>query len=70
MATPPTEQAYQPPLTTRERETAQLAYDGLTNRQISRRLGISLRNVDHVLTRIYEKLGIHSRTQLTPDHLT
>jgi DNA-binding CsgD family transcriptional regulator len=51
-------------LTPREREISGLAATGLTNRQIARLLGISVRTVDNLLHRTYGKLGIDGRTQL------
>ena len=51
-------------LTTRERETAMLAADGLSNAMIAVRLGISTRTVENHLQHVYSKLGITSRSQL------
>jgi DNA-binding CsgD family transcriptional regulator len=51
-------------LTARERETAELAAAGLTNRGIAARLGTSVRTVENHLGRSYEKLGISGRTEL------
>ncbi len=52
------------PLTSREREIAMLAGEGLTSGQIARRLNISVRTVDTHLARVYPKLGISTRVQL------
>lgn len=49
------------PLTARERHVMQVAADGLTARQIGRRLGVSERTVTTHLTRIYRKLGVSNR---------
>ncbi|MDQ1071048.1 ATP-binding protein [Streptomyces canus] len=51
-------------LTPQEREIAELAASGLTNKQIAERLYISHRTVSAHLYRIYPKLGISSRTAL------
>jgi len=53
------------PLTNREREVAILAASGLTSRAIADRLFLSARTVDNHLARIYSKLGITSRAELT-----
>ncbi|MEJ2871494.1 AAA family ATPase [Actinomycetospora sp. OC33-EN08] len=51
-------------LTVQELRVAQLAADGLTNREIAARLLISHRTVGHHLAAVYPKLGITSRTEL------
>ena len=51
----------EPPLTPRERQVIQAAADGLTARQIGRRLGMSERTVTTHLSRIYRKLGVSNR---------
>ena len=53
------------PLTKREREIALMAGDGLSSREISEQLFLSIRTVDNHLSRVYEKLGISSRAELT-----
>ncbi len=53
------------PLTAREREVALLAANGRTSREIGAHLGLSPRTVDTHLTRVYRKLGIASRSELT-----
>jgi non-specific serine/threonine protein kinase len=52
------------PLTTREREVAELIAEGLTNRQIGGRLFIAERTVDTHVGRILAKLGCSSRAQV------
>jgi DNA-binding CsgD family transcriptional regulator len=47
-----------------EREAAELATSGLTNRQIAERLYLSQKTVEAHLSRAYRKLGVRSRTQL------
>jgi DNA-binding NarL/FixJ family response regulator len=51
-------------LTVREREITQLVLEGLANKQIAARLFISRNTVETHLSRVYEKLGVRSRTQL------
>ncbi|MFF3503304.1 AAA family ATPase [Streptomyces sp. NPDC003247] len=53
-----------PALTAQEREIAELAASGLTNKQIAERLFISHRTVGAHLYQIYPKLGIASRVAL------
>ena len=56
---------YEPePLTAQEREIAQLAAAGLTNKQIGERLFLSHRTVGAHLYRVFPKLGITSRAAL------
>jgi len=54
-----------PYLTIREEEVAVLVAKGLTNRQIAARLVISESTAETHLARIFKKVGLHSRTQLT-----
>ncbi|MEM9462099.1 MAG: FHA domain-containing protein [Myxococcota bacterium] len=49
----------------REREVADLVAEGLTNAAIAQRLHISPRTVSTHMTKIYERLGLHSRAALT-----
>jgi two-component system NarL family response regulator len=57
------ERALRPSLTDRELEVLQLAADGLTNRQIGRRLTISENTVKNHIRNILEKLHLHSRME-------
>lgn len=50
-------------LTPREREVLALVREGLANKQIARRLGISERTVKAHLTAIFAALGVQDRTQ-------
>lgn len=52
-----------PVLSDREREVLCLVADGLANKLVARRLGITERTVKAHLTRIYEALGVTDRTQ-------
>ena len=52
-----------PQLSDREREVLGLVVEGLPNKLIARRLGISERTVKAHLTRIFEQLGVTDRTQ-------
>jgi DNA-binding NarL/FixJ family response regulator len=51
-------------LTPTEQRIAELATDGMTNRDVAAALFISLKTVEANLTQIYRKLGIRSRAQL------
>jgi DNA-binding NarL/FixJ family response regulator len=57
------ERASRPTLTDRELEVLRLAADGLTNRQIGRRLQISENTVKNHIRNILEKLHLHSRME-------
>jgi len=50
-------------LTKRQEQVAALVADGLTNRQVAKKLGLSEHTVSNYLFRIYERLGISSRVQ-------
>ena len=52
------------PLTAREREVADLAARGLSDRDIAARLHLSERTVQSHLYRSYRKLGVHGRDDL------
>jgi DNA-binding NarL/FixJ family response regulator len=52
-----------PALSDREREVLQLVGEGLPNKSIGRRLGITERTVKAHLTSIYHQLGVTDRTQ-------
>jgi DNA-binding CsgD family transcriptional regulator len=51
-------------LTASEGRIAQMAAGGLATREIAQTLFVTSRTVENHLARIYQKLGIHSRTQL------
>ena len=51
-------------LTPTERRVAELAADGLANKEIASTLFVSVRTVEEHLKQTYAKLGIRSRTQL------
>jgi two-component system nitrate/nitrite response regulator NarL len=51
-------------LTQREIEVAALVAEGLPNREVAQRLGISEHTVSNYLFRMYNKLGISSRVEL------
>jgi DNA-binding NarL/FixJ family response regulator len=55
--------APQESLTAREEEVLTLVGEGLANKQIARRLGISEKTVKAHLTHIFERLGVQSRTE-------
>ncbi len=52
------------PLSSREREIALLAAEGLTSREIADQLYLSVRTVDNHLQRAYTKLGVAGRAEL------
>lgn len=52
------------PLTVREASVVRLVAQGLANKAIANRLGISPRTVEGHLTHVFEKLGTTSRTEL------
>jgi DNA-binding NarL/FixJ family response regulator len=49
-------------LTSREQEVLALVADGLPDREISRRLFISERTVNHHVSAVLSKIGVSSRT--------
>ena len=51
------------PLTEREREIVKLIAHGLTNQQIAAQLYLTLDTVKWYNRQIYQKMGVHSRTQ-------
>ncbi len=52
-------------LTAAELRIAELAAAGLTNRDVAGELFLSAKTVEATLARVYRKLGIHSRAELT-----
>jgi DNA-binding NarL/FixJ family response regulator len=50
-------------LTAREREVLLLVVEGLANKQIARRLGISEKTVKGHLTNLFQRIGVSDRTQ-------
>jgi DNA-binding CsgD family transcriptional regulator len=52
-------------LTASERRVAELAAEGLTNREIAQALFVTMRTVEGHLTRVFGKLDLSSRDQLT-----
>ncbi len=59
-----------PRLTWRERETVELVAEGLSNKAIAARLGVSVRTVEGHLNHVFTKLGVESRTELVRFVLT
>ena len=51
-------------LTWREREAVELLAQGLPNRAIAHRMGVSVRTVEGHLNHVFAKLGVESRTEL------
>jgi DNA-binding CsgD family transcriptional regulator len=58
--------AVQPVLTSRERQVAELAAVGHRSREIADRLYLSPRTVENHLQRVYSKLGVNGRVELSP----
>jgi DNA-binding NarL/FixJ family response regulator len=63
-------------LTERETDVLVAVRDGLSNKQVARRLAISEKTVKSHLGRIFQRLGVSDRTQAAlwasrhlPDHL-
>ncbi|WP_050758298.1 helix-turn-helix transcriptional regulator [Xylanimonas cellulosilytica] len=52
-------------LTAREDEIARLAASGMTNQDIARRLLISVRTVENHLHRVFRKLGVDNRAEMS-----
>jgi DNA-binding NarL/FixJ family response regulator len=52
-------------LTSTEARIARLVRDGASNREIAHQLYLSVKTVEATLTRVYRKLGVRSRTQLS-----
>ncbi|MBZ5719449.1 MAG: response regulator transcription factor [Acidobacteriia bacterium] len=52
------------PLSKREEEIARLVAEGLSNREISRRLQLSEHTIKNYLFRVFEKLGVGTRVEL------
>jgi DNA-binding CsgD family transcriptional regulator len=53
----------QPDITVREREIMKLASRGLTNREISREMFLSVATVERHCTNLYRRLGVRNRAQ-------
>lgn len=51
-------------LTVRERQVVQAIAHGLTFKEVARRLGVAPSTVSNHLYRVYDKLGVHSRSAL------
>lgn len=59
----PSTRTNQAGLTPRQREVLQLMAEGLPNAEIANRLSTSLKTVDHHVSAVLAKLGVHSRAQ-------
>ncbi|HEX2910945.1 MAG TPA: helix-turn-helix transcriptional regulator [Chloroflexia bacterium] len=51
-------------LSEREKQVAELVAQGLSNREIAERLGLSKRTVDNHLYKLLSKLGARSRNEI------
>ncbi len=65
MSVVPAELALGERLTPQEQQVAYAVAEGQTNRQVAAALFVSSKTVEVHLTRVYRKLGVSSRTQLT-----
>ncbi|MER5557131.1 LuxR family transcriptional regulator [Streptomyces sp. NPDC002506] len=54
------------PLTEAEAALATIVAEGATNQEAANRLHLSVKTVEAVLSRVYRKLGVRSRTELGP----
>jgi len=52
------------PLTKAESQVAELVAEGASNRETADSLFVSVKTIEAILTRVYRKLGVKSRTQL------
>lgn len=52
------------PVTPRELEVLRLVVDGMSNDEVGAALGVTTRTVEAHLTRLFERSGAHSRTEL------
>jgi len=55
-------------LTPSEREVARLIASGMTSHQVAARLGMSPHTVDGRLRRVFAKLGVNTRVDLTAEY--
>ena len=65
---PPPPTASLQALTLREREVAALVADGLSNKQIARRLQLTVGTVKHYVHQILEKTGLRGRVGIAQAH--
>ena len=54
----------EPELTPREQQVLELVAEGLANREIAEKLGISTRTAQKHLENLFKKVGVHDRTEL------
>jgi two-component system, NarL family, response regulator DevR len=66
----PSDTSGTPRLTLREREVVALVADGLSNKAIATRLGVSTRTVEGHVNHVFTKLDLESRTELVRYVLT
>jgi DNA-binding NarL/FixJ family response regulator len=56
-------------LSTREQHVLQLASEGLTNKEVAERLGVTVHAIKFHLSAVYRKLGVGNRTAATAAYL-
>jgi DNA-binding NarL/FixJ family response regulator len=52
-------------LTAAERRVAELVAEGRTNKEVAAELVVTVRAIESTLTKVYAKLGVRSRTELS-----
>jgi two-component system nitrate/nitrite response regulator NarL len=54
----------EPKLTQRERQVLSYVFEGLANKQIAEKVGVSESSVKATLQQLFSKTGVHTRSQL------
>jgi two-component system, NarL family, nitrate/nitrite response regulator NarL len=60
----PREQASTDDLTSRQRQVLRLVFEGLANKEIAQRIGVSESSVKATLQQLFSKMAVHTRSQL------
>jgi two-component system nitrate/nitrite response regulator NarL len=64
LAAAPAEQPSQRPLTQRERDVLRGGFEGVGNKEIAARLGVSESSVKASLQKLFQKTGVRTRSRL------